>query len=82
LRDVTRSITSAHSIVNNDTKHLNKLITSERGVWNSFSTLAYDQNEAAKYLSVWGKSEDIDLSDVTEKLGYLITKLAEAEGVL
>ncbi|CAG8490834.1 14531_t:CDS:2, partial [Dentiscutata heterogama] len=68
--------------VNNDTKHLNKLIASERGVWHAFSTLAYDQNEAAKYLSIWGKSEDVDLNDVTEKLGYLITKLSEAEGVL
>ncbi|CAG8452545.1 8538_t:CDS:2 [Dentiscutata erythropus] len=82
LRDVTRSITSAHAIVNNDTKHLNKLIASERGVWHAFSTLAYDQNEAAKYLSIWGKSEDNDINDVTEKLGYLITKLSEAEGVL
>ncbi|RIB09745.1 Eisosome component PIL1/LSP1 [Gigaspora rosea] len=82
LRDVTRTITSAQSFVNNDTKHLNKLITSERGVWHAFSTLAYDQNEAAKYLSVWGKSEDVDLTDVTEKVSYLITKLSEAEGVL
>lgn len=68
--------------MNNDTKHLNKLIASERGVWHAFSTLAYDQNEAAKYLSVWGKSEDVDLTDVTEKVSYLITKLSEAEGVL
>ncbi|CAG8519860.1 15842_t:CDS:2 [Gigaspora margarita] len=71
-----------YHLVNNDTKHLNKLIASERGVWHAFSTLAYDQNEAAKYLSVWGKSEDVDLTDVTEKVSYLITKLSEAEGVL
>jgi len=58
------------------------LLSAERGVWNSLSTLTYEQNEAAKYLSVWGKSEGVDLSDITEKLSQLITKLSETEGGL
>jgi len=30
--------------------------------------LAFEQNEAAKSLAVWGKSEGEDLKDITEKL--------------
>src|SRR5436305_9316401 len=69
-------------LVNNDTKHLSKLLTAERGVWNSLSTLTYEQSEAAKYLTIWGKSEGVDINDITEKFGLLITKLSEIEGVL
>ena len=69
-------------LVNNDTKHLSKLLAAERGVWNSLSTLTYEQSEAAKYLTIWGKSEGADLNDITEKFGGLLTKLSEIEGVL
>ena len=61
---------------------MSKLLTAERGVWNSLSTLTYEQSEAAKYLTIWGKSEGADLSDITEKFGLLITKLSEIEGIL
>ncbi|RIA84553.1 Eisosome component PIL1-domain-containing protein [Glomus cerebriforme] len=80
--DIRRNLTSINAMVNNDTKHLSKLLTAERGVWNALSTLTYEQSEAAKYLNIWGKSEDVDLSDITEKFSLLITKLSETEGVL
>ena len=54
----------------------------ERNVWNNLNNLAFEQNEAAKSLAVWGKSEGEDLKDITEKLSELITKLSEAEGNL
>ncbi|CAG8664553.1 1041_t:CDS:2 [Funneliformis caledonium] len=80
--DIRRNLTSINSIVNNDTKHLTKLLAAERGVCDSLSTLTYEQNEAAKYLSIWGKSEDVDLGDITEKLALLFAKLSEYEGIL
>jgi hypothetical protein len=61
---------------------LSKLLTAERGVWTSLKNLTYEQSEAAKYLTIWGKSEGADLSDIIEKYGLLITKLSETEGVL
>jgi hypothetical protein len=58
------------------------LLSAERAVWNSLSTLTYEQSEAAKCLTIWGKSEGVDLNDITEKFGLLITKLSETEGAL
>ncbi|CAI2182320.1 14378_t:CDS:2 [Funneliformis geosporum] len=85
--DIRRNLSSINSMgklfyLNNDTKHLTKLLTAERGVCDSLSTLTYEQNETAKYLSIWGKSEGADLSDITEKLAILIAKLSESEGTL
>ncbi|CAG8558004.1 5750_t:CDS:2 [Ambispora gerdemannii] len=62
--------------------HLSKLLTAEKTIWNSLSTWSYEHNETSKYLAAWGKSEGIDLNDVTEKLSYLFAKMAEAEGAL
>ncbi|CAG8436064.1 hypothetical protein RhiirA5_453817 [Rhizophagus irregularis] len=80
--DIRRNLTSINAIVNNDTKHLSKLLAAERGVGTSLKNLTYEQSEAAKYLAIWGKSEGADLSDITEKYGLLITKLSETESVL
>ncbi|CAG8700630.1 3602_t:CDS:2, partial [Acaulospora morrowiae] len=70
------------TVVNNDTKHLSKFLSSERSVWNALSTLAYEQSEASKCMAIWGRSEDVDLCDVTEKLSVLTAKLSESENVL
>nr|CAG8587135.1 15200_t:CDS:10 [Entrophospora candida] len=80
--DLRRNLSSVNTRANSDTKHLNKLLTSERGVWNALSTLTLEQNEAAKYLNIWGRSEDVDLADVTDKVATLLVKISEAEGIL
>ncbi|CAG8621086.1 16661_t:CDS:2, partial [Acaulospora colombiana] len=33
-------------------------------------------------MAIWGRSEDVDLGDVTEKLSILTTKLSESASVL
>ncbi|CAJ0768233.1 23671_t:CDS:2, partial [Entrophospora sp. SA101] len=58
------------------------ILANFRGVWNALSTLTLEQNEAAKYLNIWGRSEDVDLADVTDKVGTLLVKISEAEGIL
>ncbi|CAG8532364.1 6912_t:CDS:2 [Diversispora eburnea] len=80
LGDITSDIRhnlATNPLVNNDIKHLNKLINTERSVWNSLNNWANDQADSSKCLAVWGRSEDIDLCDVTEKLGILTAKLAK-----
>ncbi|RHZ87258.1 hypothetical protein Glove_38g38 [Diversispora epigaea] len=80
LGDITSDIRhnlATNPLVNNDTKHLSKLISTERSVWNSLNSWANDQGDSSKCLAVWGRSEDNDLCDVTEKVGILTAKLAK-----
>ncbi|KAI3406270.1 PIL1 [Candida oxycetoniae] len=55
------------------------LIKMEKNLMRSIEITSRERKDSAKQLSLWGESNDDDISDITDKLGVLIYEIGELE---
>ncbi|QEL59953.1 sphingolipid long chain base-responsive protein PIL1 [Candidozyma auris] len=60
-------------------RKLAQLVKMEKNLMRSIEITSNERKETAKQLSLWGESNDDDISDITDKLGVLIYEIGELE---
>ena len=60
-------------------RKLAQLIKMEKNLMRSIEITARERKEVAKQLSLWGETNDDDISDITDKLGVLVYEIGELE---
>lgn len=60
-------------------RKLAQLVKMEKNLMRSIEITSRERKEVARQLSLWGETNDDDISDITDKLGVLIWEIAELE---
>ncbi|CAG8456901.1 10754_t:CDS:2, partial [Cetraspora pellucida] len=80
--DIRRNFAQVDPRLPKEIKNIALLVTEEKNVLTSLQHVSVERKEASKLLNVWGKDAGDDLSDITEKLGDLFSKIADVEAVM
>ncbi|CAG8837310.1 35151_t:CDS:2, partial [Racocetra persica] len=80
--DIRRNFAQVDPRLPKEIKNIALLVTEEKNVLTSLQHVSAERKEASKLLHVWGKDVGDDISDITEKLADLFSKIADVEIVM
>ncbi|CAG8494266.1 12958_t:CDS:2 [Cetraspora pellucida] len=80
--DIRRNFAQVDPRLPKEIRNISLLVTEEKNVLTSLQHVSAERKEASKLLHVWGKDAGDDLSDITEKLSDLFSKIADVETVM
>ncbi|KAF0522017.1 sphingolipid long chain base-responsive protein pil1 [Gigaspora margarita] len=80
--DIRRNFAQVDPRLPKEIKNIALLVTEQKNLLTSLQNVSTERKEASRLLNVWGKEAGDDISDITEKLGDLFSKISDVETVM